>query len=95
MDAGVMPGLGPLSSLSGARTVAALSEPHSVPDDAVGIAWIGNEANMRAAQLPTGARSAVELLARHADSIRILADAAMRQGARISELRLRMMRVSS
>ncbi len=93
--AGVVPGLGLLSSLSGAPPVASLAEAHGVLEEAAEISRIGMDANMRAAQSLAGARSPAELLARQADSMRILADAWMRQGARISELWLRMMRASS
>ena len=89
-----MPGLGFLSSLSGAPTIASLSETHAVLNEAAEISRMSIEANMQAAEALASALSPTELLARRADSMRILADAWMRQGARMSEFWLRMMRAS-
>jgi hypothetical protein len=73
MGTGVMPGLGLLSSVSGAPTVASLSEAHALLDEAAEICRIGMDANMRAAQSLAGAHAARLSYSHDRDSMRILA----------------------
>jgi hypothetical protein len=87
-----LPGSGLLPGLGSPAAMATLPEPKALLAEMAEIGEIGLNANMEAARSIAGARTPAELVEGQVKGARILAEAWMRQSARLSGFWFRMMK---